>query len=375
MTKVNESCILCNSSKKIHAENQPSFNTLAQLAANDENEALTFNENTSISDRRTLLKRAKRKYLSHALILRLVDVSKHNEKSILTKSYWNAFHCAATLSLKSDGSVTGKYCNTRWCTVCGAIRTAKHINHYKPIVDDWEDPHFVTLTEKNCTADQLSDRITAMCKIFQRILKYNTDLKRRGKEYLEILGIRKIECTYNHKEDTYHPHFHVICNSKRSAEYLYNSWLQRNSSLTNKLGQDIRKVTPGSMVELFKYMAKVITDVDGKKVIHAKSLDVIYNAMHKRRTIQPFGFRAKKITALDDADTLSLDHVINIFNWEHSIADWVGLDGECLSNHKLSESLKEICDTEIKPNQITEIRSNNTITRRSRISDDKNIPF
>ena len=78
---------------------------------------------TNITDRQTLLKRARRKYLTTGYVGALVDASGLNDTH-LQKSYWNTYHCARTLTLQSDGNITGRYCKNRWCLVCNSIRTA-----------------------------------------------------------------------------------------------------------------------------------------------------------------------------------------------------------------------------------------------------------
>ena len=63
------------------------LDTLAQLASNDD---FALQSRVEITDKKTLVKKARRKFFTSNLSLRLVDASKQNVKSKLQKSYWNS---------------------------------------------------------------------------------------------------------------------------------------------------------------------------------------------------------------------------------------------------------------------------------------------
>ena len=101
------------------------LDTLAQLTSKED---FALQSRVEYTDKKTLVKKARRKFFTSNLSLRLVDATKENVKSKLQKSYWNSYHCNAQLIYRNDGKVTGKYCKCRWCMTCNAIRTARSIN-------------------------------------------------------------------------------------------------------------------------------------------------------------------------------------------------------------------------------------------------------
>ena len=145
------------------------LDTLAQLASNDD---FALQSRVEITDKKTLVKKARRKFFTSNLSLRLVDASKQNVKSKLQKSYWNSYHCNAQLLYRNDGKITGKYCKCRWCMTCNAIRTAQSINTYIPVIQSWNDAHMVTLTIPNCKASDLKSVIEDMYLTFRGVTRY-----------------------------------------------------------------------------------------------------------------------------------------------------------------------------------------------------------
>ena len=186
-----------------------SLDTLVQVGTKcPSDEEMRLIPCTHESDKIALKKRAKRKHLSAPLSLRLVDASKNNPDSNLKKSYFNTYHCCRTIAIRDDGSVRANYCKNRWCLVCNSIRTAQLINRYVPVLDQWEDKYFVTLTLPNCTALDLPGTLDFMQNTFGKIhakLKKQFQRKKRDK----IVGLRKLECTYNADRNDYHPHYHL----------------------------------------------------------------------------------------------------------------------------------------------------------------------
>lgn len=323
-----------------------SLDTLAQLVTN-EYEPLDFDCCTSLSDKANLLKRARRKYFTNQILWKLIDAAKENKNSELGKSYWNTYHCSRNLFVNDNRTITGKYCNTRWCMVCNAIRTAKHINKYNPIVKEWDNPYFVTLTSETVDADRLKERIELMQKVFVRIRNLYNQNKHRSNVDFELKGIRKLECTHNALSDKYHPHYHVICNCQSSAEFLISNWLRcftKEGVKVSHQAQDMRLADSNSLIELFKYMTKVVTRKGGgKRVIDAKALDIIFNAMKGKKTVQPFGFRVAKQNASNQVNpTVGL--IIGILTWSDEYADWLDSDGYMLTNYVPSAEFMKLLD-------------------------------
>ena len=308
-----------------------SLDTLAQLRTKGNSppveDDFEVSARTTKSDKRTLLKRARRNYATTALSLLLVDTAKEKSSS-LHKSYWNSYYCSSTLTEGVDGKIRGKYCKCRWCLVCNSIRTAQHINTYGPIVDTWSDAQFVTLTEKNCKANDLSDRITAMTRVLTGIKEVLYRRYRRGRSNEPLVGIRKLECTYNSNTDEYNPHFHIIIKDPEHAEFVHSEWLKRND-LAGEKGQQVKPCQSGTLPELFKYMTKLLTgDKSEKKLMHTTALDTIFQAMKGRRTIQNFGFKVGGREDDEKPTDVTGRDVMAVLVWCQAGSDWYYVDGE-----------------------------------------------
>jgi len=161
----NTYCLNRNTNKAL---NGSCLDTLAQLVTKPlkpakTEDSLVFTKGTNVNDKKTLIKRARRKYMSTGLALRLVDANKQNQESILKKSYWNTFHCCGQLAVMKSGKVTSSYCKNRWCLVCNSIRTAQLIIKYKPILKEWDEKVMVTLTRgPRCKGAALKGAIKEM---------------------------------------------------------------------------------------------------------------------------------------------------------------------------------------------------------------------
>jgi plasmid rolling circle replication initiator protein Rep len=267
-----------------------------------------------------LRKRARAKYVTNSVTLRLTKLD-----STLRKSYLNTFFCASTLR-QSGNKITGKYCNNRWCVVCNRIRTAKLIQGYSTVLESLPDKQFVTLTIPNVTASDLSVTIRKMISDLSVIVKRN---KSNG---LNIKLLRKLECTYNPLRNDYHPHFHLIVSGCNVSNVILEQWLKMYPEAT-KQAQDIRPADKGAIIELFKYFSKIIS----KGSIYPKPLDTIFRAMYQRRVFQPVGI--KKIT--EDIEELQSEIYADLIEaertWTWIENDWVDEQtGELLTGYEPS---------------------------------------
>lgn len=340
MAKIpNLHCICNTNNSAISLKNGESLDTLAQLRTNDNFEV---SARTNIQDKKRLLKRARRKYFTNGLVIGLAQASEKSETSLLEKSYWNSYHCSSVLQQKASGKIIGKYCKCRWCMVCNAIRTAVSIHQYSPIISSWKDLYFVTLTQKTVLLEDLSEQLNTMQNIFRTICENNRKKRKRGTTTTKLVGIRKLECTYNFKSNHYHPHYHILMDSKEGAEELRNQWLVRNPT-AKSIAQDIRQADNQSMMELFKYMTKVVSKASNgsQRKIYYNALDNIFTALRGRRTLQPFGFKIPGgKTQIKDVDN---SEVIAILKWYDNMTDWIDTEtGEQLTEYKPSEGMAEL---------------------------------
>lgn len=325
-----------------------SLDTLAQLGTSPENEALNLDSNTSQDDSKTLLKRARRKFFTNGLVIGLANAAEKSSTSVLEKSYWNTYHCSSTLQAFEDGTIAGKYCKNRWCMVCNAIRTAQSILTYVPVIRSWDDSHFCTATRPNVKAADLEKEIKELHHTFHLIKEKIKQQNKRKKIDFTLVGVRKFECTYNAIKDTYHPHFHIVFKTRDQAITFMGEWMRRNPSANSK-GQDIRPADSNSLIELFKYMTKVISKTGkGNRVIYADAMDVVFNSMRGKRTMQNFGFKLPKIEGIDDSKVVDKGFATDVLQWQQCCADWVNVDtGELLTNYVPGEEFKRFVNEKI----------------------------
>ena len=346
MAKLRSNCINSNTGKAL---NSTSLDTLAQLATFDQEDPnFKLSKGTDINDKKTLQKRARRKYMSSSLSTRLVDASKQNPDSLLQKSYWNSYHCCKQLGVMESGKVISSYCKNRWCLVCNSIRTAQLILRYKPVLDKWENKTFVTLTRgPRVTSVTLKAAIEEMQFIFNQIRKIFGKRAQRGTGK-KFLGLRKLECTYDPTTNTYHPHYHLILDCPEMAEEFVNIWLKKNP-LANRKAQDIRPADNNSVLEIFKYFTKVISKTkSGDKAIYADAMDVIFNCIKGKRTFQNFGFKVGKVDFSKEEIAEITDQLAEVATWEQDVSDWVVKEtGELISGYAAGEGMRDLVENKI----------------------------
>jgi plasmid rolling circle replication initiator protein Rep len=156
--------------------------------------------------KKTLFKRAKSKHFTNVYVKKLASL-----KSPLQKSYNNTIYGCSEILVQKGNKLTSTYCNNRWCTTCNRIRTAKQIKGYTKPLNNLIEPMFVTLTIPNVKNDILKGTLKEMLRQFTNIRK-NLHSKK-----IKLVGLRKLECTYNPIRHDYHPHFHLIIQKEHQA--------------------------------------------------------------------------------------------------------------------------------------------------------------
>jgi hypothetical protein len=293
--------------------------------------------NPSKNGLNSLKKRAFAKHQTNEVIFPLIDLD-----STLNKAYWRTFHCTNVL-LQSGKTITGKYCNNRWCIVCNRIRTAKLIEGYLPVIkEQLRKPMFVTLTVPNVPAEDLRKTIGSLIGTVRTI----TDLFRKRRNF-RLRGLRKVECTYNARGNDYHPHLHLLVDGYQASQELVNAWLNHYPD-ADKRGQDIRPADDNSLIELFKYSTKLTTgdEKKKKKIVAPEALDIIFKALRGKRVFQPIGL--KKIAVTEDIDELQaqtiedLKTAVDVWIWEHELKDWLNSSGEFLTEYNDNRLKKDL---------------------------------
>lgn len=317
--------------RKAKAKKGASLDTLAQLGTRLEKQGKDKVEDNPLK------KRARAKHYGVAVATQLTLLS-----SPLEKSYRNSIYCASVL--EQDGAkFTGRYCKARWCPVCNRIRTAKLIHGYAAPLAALEDSHFVTLTIPNVPAADLRAAIDYMLVTVKRFQEaYKKRFQRRQQNW-QLKGLRKLECTHNAREDTFHPHFHFIVEGEAAARALVADWLQALPDASYK-AQKAQKAYEGANHELFKYFTKLVTkQPDGRRVTDTRALDIIFQAMQGRRVFQPIGIRmvSEDIEELQAVETDAQPAGNALWQWFGT--DWANVEtGECLTGYIPSRAMEQL---------------------------------
>ena len=121
-----------------------------------------------LKSRDEALKRNRKKFVAVNIARELFD---KNERSPLRNSYKNSFFCNHTRVVENGIEKSGGYCKNRWCAICQPILMGKIINEY---LEEWQklkDPHFVTLTARTVSREQLKKEIERRRNSWRYILK------------------------------------------------------------------------------------------------------------------------------------------------------------------------------------------------------------
>jgi len=211
---------------------------------------------------------------------------------------------------------------------------AKMINAYSVPLLNLDDLYFVTLTTPNVKGDDLSEEIDGMYKSWRAV---NQNIRKTYK--IDLKGMRKLECTYNPRSDTFNPHFHLIVSGKQASQAIIDLWLKRYPQASRK-AQDMRQAKEGSLIELFKYTVKGVH----KGKYHPEALDVIYQALENRRTYQPFGIAKmteEDISGIKSELTTFKGYEDNLWRWSKEAKDWVNEHGELFTEYVISGKLAD----------------------------------
>jgi hypothetical protein len=308
-------------------KNSASLDTLAQLRQNDKKGCA-----------HSLIKRARSKHFTDHLVFKMGDVV-----SPLNKSYWNSYHCTRVLT-QNGKKITGRYCGNRWCQVCNRIRTAKAIQGYAPQIADMGNPIFLTLSLPNVVGSELKGGIMAMSEQFKKVQNHF-----RRTDKTAIYGLKKLEVVYSWRRKDYNQHYHfIIEGGMELGNRIIDHWLKINPTASYK-GQDVKEVTPGAELELFKYFTKLTTKVGKDTIIHAESLDVIFQAMRNKRVYQPIGGMRKINIEVEELQTEEVEELSEVeapqfWQFNNDVADWISEDGEVLTGYIPSEGMQKLLD-------------------------------
>lgn len=309
---------------------------------------------SDINDKSVLNARAKRKLVTHKVVLALIDVAKKKGDLEMEKTLWNTYYCLHNVVV-SDNKLYGHYCGNRICTICTSIRKAKMINKYLPLLQSWEKPYMVTLTVKSCSAKNLNSRMRDMKRAFKRILTMCKKRHQRGETRLKMIGIKSLECNFNPNFRTYNPHFHVIVPNWEVAILLKREWMKLwTKRFTNGWAQDIRPIKNNEegLIEVVKYGSKIFTEPDPnkKKVNRQVYVSALYNiliSMKGLRLFDRFGF-VKQTNETKRGNSTSKLMNYEKLSYFPAIMDWVNDEtGESLSGYTPNLELQNLLNHRI----------------------------
>lgn len=295
-----------------------------------------------------LQNRAKKKMITQAVTLALIDVATKRGNPEMVRAYWNTYHCQNQI-VRAEGKLYGNYCKNRFCTLCAGNRKAEIINKYLPVIEKWDAPYFVTLTARSVPAYKLKSRMDRMLKSLKKILARNKKRHQRGTG-IKLELIRALECNFNPIKRTYNPHFHLLVSSKAGAELIIREWLQQcTPKFALPDAQNMRPVndTIHDLIEVVKYGSKIFTDPTMNKgrtkatpYVYASAFHNIICAMQGFRVFDRFGFnlpfqtKKGKRTVLKEYEKLTFDA---------EIFDWVNTETtEVLTQYKPSHKILSI---------------------------------
>jgi hypothetical protein len=301
-------------SAKINKNSDSNKNTLQPCEGFLDKLANGWNKGQRLHSSDALNKLEKRNYKKH--LTRKFVIPLVNLHSPMEKGYWNTYYCNDVLEQEGK-KIIGHYCGNRWCYICNGIRTAKLINAYKPVVDEWNNPVSLVLTVKNVPATVLDvqSKVKEMNEEFRKI----TDLL-RNRDGVQVEAIRTIEVTSNWRAKTSHPHFHILLNGYWIGKLILEEWIKHfPEDEVNRGGQSLKKANKWSLNELFKYITKFN---DGTPAL---VLDVIFQALKGMKIVSPTGVKKvpEEIAELISVEIPELDNKNRLWWWNPEAKDWI----------------------------------------------------
>jgi hypothetical protein len=265
--------------------------------------------------------------------------------SPLHKSYQAAYYCNEHI-FQDGKKVTSLFCKRRSCIICSRVYAAKLYAAYSKPLLDLPDLHFVTVTDVNVKADNLSNEIDRMLYNYRLIYK---SMNARG---MRIRGFFKLEITHSTRRNDFNPHIHLLISGKENAKEFLKGWLQRNPT-AKKSGQNISKVTSeNALIEVFKYVTKATI----KDTFDARSMDAMYQAISCRQVYRGLGIKKEINTNFDKVQSMIIDHRserIEVWKWCRNRKDWYTIQGENFNDNEIDlKAQRMIQVVEDSPNHV-----------------------
>ena len=189
----------------------------------------------------------------HHMVGRVIEPAHHETHEVpkagpRTSKWWRASakttgDCGSKLEfyVQRDAYKLHKanFCRSRYCPYCNWRRSLKIYGQMSEVMD-WLSAQsetknyryiFLTLTVRNCTADQLSSTVTRMAKAWAAIVCGGiVPAKAKSHAYSWLPAhvirgtFRALEVTVNQEAGTYHPHYHVVIAVPYNYFWRSNPW-------------------------------------------------------------------------------------------------------------------------------------------------------
>lgn len=258
---------------------------------NDNKESLLKNQDVpNVPNQKNQIQEFRLKKLQNEKIARLYDKLGKKEKAAYLRNC--SSHPTFSYNKKTgERKLVGNFfCRQRMCPLCSWQKSRQTFGNIFKIIntDKFKELEFIfiTLTIKNCSADDLQKNLDMM---FQGWRKMTASKKAFFRKPFEGC-FRALEVTYNKKNKSYHPHFHVLVAVKKeyfskenkdyiSQEKLILQW-KKVCDLDYEPNVDVRKVKnkeQKAVAEVAKYTVKS-ADIANKEVL--KTLDSVL--FHRR---------------------------------------------------------------------------------------------
>lgn len=271
-----------------------------------------------------------------------------NSDDYYTKKANKVYDCGSYLVFQrfTDNSLKLKqafFCRQRLCTMCNWRRSLKIFSQVSQIMDSMKTETeyeylFLTLTIRNVDGPELKSAISDMIKGFLRLIRRTRVLKCVNGTF------RALEVTYNDKENTYHPHLHIVLAVNKSYFHDRNYISQKEWS---EMWQDCMNLdyipivhiekTKGDKKEAVAEVAKYATkeedlfemDENNEKKAIDEVIFTLDEALKGRRLISFSGVfkdyqKKLKLQDPEDGDLIHIDenairpdlqYVLETYNW------------------------------------------------------------
>lgn len=234
----------------------------------------------------------------------IIRALKDTEDVRLLKRAGRLCECASWphIRKRADGtpSLCLARCKDRLCPLCSKMRGRECSTKVATVIRRMNAPRFLTLTVRNGNGD-LGAQVTRLAECFK-------DFRRRESWKQHVRGgVYSIEVTFNTKDQTWHPHVHIVYDGQWwQQSHIAKEWLAVTS--------DSKIVHVAAVHDAERTGRYIAAYVNTPPDIHTWPPDRIREyaiAMHGRRVIHTFGTAHGRVVDADlkDEPTEGTKHV------------------------------------------------------------------